>query len=100
MYITIKTLFNIKYIELIRNKKSVTITLDLNNEIFIVYIAFLAYFNLNIYPPREAWVDTGLVPIVVSFNYADFANIFSFVFIAKLMDYIGINNPHINLVEN
>lgn len=48
LYTTIEALPSIKQVEFIRKKKFTAITLNLNNEIFVIYIAFLANSNLEI----------------------------------------------------
>lgn len=48
-YTTIEALSTIKQVTLIEKKKFAAATLDSNDETFVVYIAFFANFNLNIY---------------------------------------------------
>ena len=82
-------------------KEFAAIVLDLEHEIFIVYIALLISF-IDVYPfcrPQIANLIIKKALIQIFVKYADFVNIFSLNLTFKLLEYIGINNHAIKLVN-
>lgn len=74
-------------------KKFITVTLDLNNKIFIIYIVFLANTNLN--NKVNSFCRTQIIllkaskaSIIVLSKYTNFVDIFSLDLGAKLPKYI------------
>lgn len=91
----------IKYVKLVEKKEFVATVLDLDNETFIVYIAFFASSNQSIdnhffYRVQIASLIVDEIAIVVLFKYADFVNIFSLDFVVKFLKYMKINSHPIN----
>lgn len=83
-------------------KKFIAIVFNLDNEIFVIYITFLASLNLNIHPffvIQKALLIKDKVFIAVLLKYIDFANIFSSNFVVNLLEYIVIDNYSMNLVK-
>lgn len=100
-YTTIETLPTTKQIKLVEKKKFIVIALDLNNEIFIIHVAFLICTNVYLFHKAQiALLIHDNAPIVVLSKYVDFANVFSHNLVAKLLEYIGINDYLINLVKS
>lgn len=88
---------------MIRRKKFTSTIPDLENKIFVLYVAFFISFDINIYlfyRVQVALLIYNKASIAASFEYVDFADIFSSNFIAKLLEYIGINNYLINLIKD
>lgn len=90
--------------ELIGKKEFATTAFDLDNETFVIYIAFLASFDLGlkIYPfsrAQIAFLKTDKTPISIFSNYADFAGVFFKNLAAKLLEYIKIKNHAIDLIK-
>lgn len=81
MYIIVKALFTIKQVELIRIKELTVTTLDPNEEIFVVYVAFLVSFNLSleVYPFQSTYIvflKVNKAFISIFSKYADIVDIF------------------------
>lgn len=84
-------------------KEFAAATFDPNDETFVVYVATLASFSSNIDSSRWAQIvslKANEAPTVVLFEYADFADIFLLDLATKLLEYTGINNHSINLVDS
>lgn len=101
LFPTAEALPIIKPVELIRRKEFATIAFGLNEEIFIVYVVI---FNSDsdIHPFDRAQLAsllTNNAPTTVLSKSANFANIFSLKSAAELLEYIGINDYPINLVD-
>ena len=86
-------------VELIDKKEFVAVALNVDDEIFIVYIAALAEpITMPIYPSHQAQValltskETGILA-----EYSNFSNVFSLDFAAELPEHTGINDYPINL---
>lgn len=83
-------------------KEFIVVAFNLDNEIFVVYIIF--FTNLDpIYPFCRTYIvflkaDKALLTILS--RYINFANVFSMVLIAKLSEYIKINNYIIKLLNS
>lgn len=76
----------------------------MNDEIFVVHIAFLAYYNLGleIHPfhrAQVAFLKADEVFTSVFAKFPDFTDVFSKDLVPKLLKYIMIDNYTINLVE-
>lgn len=75
--------------------------MDLNHEAFVVYVVFINRES-DIHLSCRAWiaflkVDDFRIPILS--KYTNFANIFFKNLVAKLLEYIKINNHAINLID-
>lgn len=82
-------------------KKFVATTFNLDNEIFVIHIAFLTSFNLEmkVYPfirSQIAFLVVTKTSIVVLSEYAYYAN----VFLQSLQLSFEINNYSINLIND
>lgn len=63
LYTIVKTLLITKQVELVGKKKFVVVVLDLENEIFVVHIVFLAISNLNkLY--SSYWTQIALLKVI------------------------------------
>lgn len=85
-------------------KEVASITLDRNDEIFVIYLAFLASLDpsVKVYFCCEAQIDflkADKAPISVFLKNADFPNIFSKYLITKFLEYSGIKNHFIDLAK-
>lgn len=81
----------------------VTAILDPDYNIFVVYVAFFASFDLDLevnpsYKTQIAFLKINEIPISIFFKYADFTDVFSKDLATKLPEYTGINNHVIKLV--
>lgn len=73
---------------------------DLDDQIFIVHIAFLASSNIYLFHKAKiAFLITDEVSIIVLVKYVDFVNIFSLTLVIELPEHTGINNHSINVVK-
>lgn len=101
-YITTKVLPIMRHVKLIGKKKFVAITLNLNNEAFIiVHVAFIdkdSDVHL-LYRAQIAVLKTDKTSISILSKYSDFAGVFFKKLVAKLLEYIKINNYTIDLIE-
>lgn len=91
--------------EFVEKKEFIAIALNLDNKIFIVYIAFFASSNLyiNFYPSCKICIALFIVndtSTIVLSKYVNFTNVFSLNFTAKLLKHIKINNHLIKLIED
>lgn len=105
MYITTKSLSIIRQVELIKKEEFASIVFDLEDKTFIIYVAFLVSLNLDIEihffgHAQIVLLKANKVFIVVPSKYIDLINIFSPNFVAKLPEYIKINNYSFNFVNN
>lgn len=99
MYTIAEALPIIRQGKLIR--KFIATAYDLNNEAFVIYVAFIDK-NSNIYPLSRPWitfVKADEISISVSFKYTNFIDVFFKSLVAKLLKYIAINDHTIKLVE-
>lgn len=104
LYIIVKTFPIMRQVELVKKKEFVITTLDLNNETFVVYIAFLISFNLGleIYLFQKAQIAFLKFDEAFTsgfFKYTDFMDIFFKDLAAKLLKYNRYINYTIGLVE-
>ena len=95
-----EALLTTRQIKIIGKKKFIVAILDIDNKIFVIYVAALAKPTIMlIYIFYEVQVAL-LTSIEISAKYFNFLNIFSSNSAAKLPEYIGINNYSINLLED
>lgn len=90
---------------MIKIKEFATTTLNLKDEIFIIYITFIisSTFNIKVYPSYQvqmAFLKAGETHMANLYKYIDFADIISPDFIVKFLKYIEINNYLIYLVDS
>lgn len=88
--------------ELVEKKKFAGIALDLKNEIFGVYVAFLPSFN-NVYPFCRTQIASLKVDepfITVLPEYSNFVDVFSLEVTVEFLKHIGINNHTIDLIDS
>lgn len=95
-------MFTTEKFELVGKKEFVVVTLDLDDEIFIVYIASIISLH-PIHPSHLAQIallkaDEMLIAIL--FKFADFVEVFSLDLVAKLPKPTRINNHDIKLIES
>ena len=100
-----------KHVELVDKKEFATAVLDLESEIFVVYVASISsitllsfsLLELHVYLFRKPQVF-GLIikeaPIKIFTKYSDFADIFSPDLASKLSKHTGINDYAIKLIDN
>ena len=89
-------------LEIIDKKKFVAAALKADVETFVVHIVALAKLTtIPIYPSRQAQVailtseETGIPA-----EYSDFSDIFFSDSVAELLEYTGINNHPVNLLDD
>lgn len=101
MYITIWTFSTTKQVELVGKKEFAVLVFESDYKTFTVYIVIL--ISINVHPFCRAQIalliQDNTFPTISS-KYTDFANIYSFNLIVKLLEYIKINNNPISLVKN
>lgn len=86
---------------LVKKKEFVAAALDLEDRTFVVYVVSSVSFK-NIYLFCKipiALLKTNKTPTTVFLKYFNFADVFSPKLVAKLSEYIEINNHTINLVD-
>lgn len=74
--------------------------MNINNKIFLVYIATLVKLRIILICQFYTVFITLLVGIEIFTKYSDFFNIFFLDSIVKLLKYTKINNYSINLLNN
>ena len=79
-------------------KEFAAATLDPRYDTFVVYIASLSFTLLNS-TPQISGLIAKKAPTKITAEYLDFANIFSLDLASKLLEYTGINNYAIELVN-
>lgn len=87
---------------MVEKKEFKDIILNLEDEIFVVHIAFFAIFN-NVYlfcRVKIALLNVNEALIIIFPEYYNFINIFFLELIVKLSEHIEINNYAINLVND
>ncbi len=103
-YTTGDILPTIRQVEQIKKKEFTIAALDLKYEALIVHIAALSVASGDeVHPSRRAkiaYLKADEASTKVSSEYADFADVFSPKLVAKLPEYIGINDHAIKLVNN
>lgn len=104
MYTITETFLITRKVELVGNKEIITVILDADNKIFVVYIVFFAGFDISLEIDifcmvQIAFLKADETPTLISSKYTNFADIISKNLIAQLLEYTRINNT-INLVED
>lgn len=104
LYITAKALFTIKQIEMVGRKEFVVIVLNLENDIFVVYILSLTISDMSkIHPFCRAQIASlqveGTLTTVFP-EYLNFLYVFSLKLVAEFLEYTKINNHVINLFDD
>ncbi len=93
-----------RQVELIEKKKFALAALDLEHEVFIVYIAALSIDSDDeVHPLKKAQIahlKTNEAFAKVSSEFADFENIFSPKLAVKLPEYMEINNHVMALLDD
>ena len=102
-----------RHVKLIEKKEFVAIVLDSEYETFVVYIAFPSFspliasfnsipFDIDVHPFRRTQLSGLIVKKAstkISTEYLDFTDIFFLDLVFKFLEYTGINNHAIKLVE-
>ncbi len=103
-YTTGDVLLTTRRVELIGKKEFAAAALDLEHEAFVVHVAALSVDpGDEVHPLRRvqiAHLKADEAPTKVSSEYADFADVFSSKFAAKLSEHTGINDHAIKLVDD
>lgn len=103
LYITIKSILTTRWVELVVKKNFVAAFFNLEDEIFVVHIAFLDISDTNKIPlfnrTQIISLKVNEVATVVSVKYSNFADVFFLELPAKLSKYTKINNQIINFVD-
>ena len=93
-----------RQVKLIGKKEFIAVVLNLKHKVFVVYVAtFSIDLGDEVHPSKKAqiaYLKADKVSIKVSSKYADFVDIFSPKLAVKLLEYTGINNYAIKLVDN
>lgn len=91
-----------KWVKLIRKKEFAAISLDLENQIFIIHIAFIINLDLHrlFKKAQITLLKVDKTFITVPSKYTNFTNLFSPVLIIELFKHIGINTHIIKLIDN
>lgn len=106
LYTITKTLFYYQLSKTSLKKKACSATFDVHNKTsFVIYVAILANSNLgpeiNLFHIAQiASVKTDKISISVFLEYINLSNIFYKKLIAKILEYIKINNYRIQLLES
>lgn len=101
IYIFVEIFPTTRRVELIEKKRFTAAAFDLEDDVFIVYMAFICQ-NLDIhllYRAQMALLKANEAVTCVSPKYADFANIVSKDLAAKQPEYSKINGHSINLIK-
>lgn len=80
MYIIVEVLPTIKWVKLVEKKEFIVAALDLDDKTFIIYVASLHIASTDIYPSWTVQIASLIqnkTCIMVSFEYTDYADIFS-----------------------
>ena len=102
-YTTIEALLTIKQVQINNPKELIIAVLDINSEIFMVYVAIWKQEEMPVYSKKEAQVGALLFDKAfteVPTEYSDHNNVFSAENAAELPENIGINDHAIELEED
>lgn len=101
MYITIKVFPTIRQVKLNRKKEFVVAALNLEDEIFIVYVASLAisYEIHFFYKAQIVLLKFNKALTIICSGYSYFADVFFLELTRELLEYTKINNQAIKLVD-
>lgn len=105
LYINIKVLHIILWEELIGEKEFAVITLNPNNETWIIYVSFLISSDLDLeihfsWIAQIVFLNTNKTLTSVHFESTNFVDICFINLATKLLEHIKINNYTIDLVED
>ena len=95
-----------KSIKLVEKKEFAAVIVDLEHEIFVVYItsfSFLLLNNADIYPFYRLQIVSLIAKkalIKISIKYTNFANMFFLDLISKFPKHTEINNDAIKLINS
>lgn len=98
-----KSILKIKEVKVIKKKEFTTVVLNSQKEIYFVYIAMLAYSNLQIYHfwLIKVWTLLFADFLIINFNkYAAFVNVLLLNFVAQLARLTKIKNYVIKSLNN
>ena len=101
-YTAVKVFLITKKMEIIDEREFAEAVLNPENETFVIHIVALAeLITIWMYPSYQAKI-TSLTSkeIGIPAEYSDFSNVFSSNSAAELLEYPGINNYSINLLDN
>ncbi len=97
-------LLTTRQVKLIKKKEFAVAILDPKHEVFVVHIAALSVDSGDeVHPSRKAqiaYLKANETPSEVSGKYADFVDFFSPKLAAELLEYTGINDHTIKLVDD
>ena len=101
-YTAAEALPTTRKMEIIDKREFVAVALNANNEIFVVYVAALVEpTTMPIYPSCQAQVAALTSKKTrIPAKYSDFSNVFSSESAAELLEYTGINDHFINLLDD
>lgn len=101
-YITSETLPITKRVKVIDQKEFAIAALDLDEEAFVIYVAFLSLGSkVAINPAREVQIAAlDNKKVIILPKYLNYSNVFSKASAAKLFEYININDHLIDLVDD
>lgn len=100
-YTAVETLLTTRQVELIVNKEFIVAAVDLEKEICIVYVVFLAIFS-EIYPSCKTQIVSLKVYETFSIflpEYFDFIAVFSPKLATELLEPTEINNHVIDFID-
>ncbi len=93
-----------RHVELIGEKEFAAAALDPEHEAFVVHVAALSVDSGDeVHPSRRAQIahlKADEAPTEVLSEYTNFTNVFSPKLVAELLEYTGINNHAIELVDD
>lgn len=101
-YITAKGLSITRQFKLVRKKKFAITAFDLDDKIFIVYIASIASLD-SMHPPRRAQIvllKAHETLTAILSKYVDFADIFFLDLTIELLEYTRISNYAIEFIND
>ena len=85
------------------SKKFVIMALDIDNEIFVIYMAIRKWKKMSVHFKRQAHIEALLFDeafIEVLAEYSDYSNVFWMKNITELLENIRMNEYAIKLEEN
>ena len=88
-------------IEIIGKKEFMTTALNKEDETFVVHIIALSIVDSGVYPSWQAQISLlDVNEVTISFEYADYTDLFLLDSAAKLPEYTGMNNHFIDLIDD
>lgn len=89
-------------VELVKKKEVIAAALDLDDEVFVVYIASIINLKPIMYLTHQTqmvFMKVNKALTAIPSKYADFADVFSLDLAVEFFIYIGINNHTIQLIN-